>query len=325
MAGGQMLRNDPIVSKYPHFLPTEKEVALAEEMIRSPEHTELFKALHQVAIAGDVNAALWRLCWQARESHKVDEECAAGALEWLRKCLEARSRLGMDTVLKACPISKEFRDLYTATIPFSCHGVDKEGHPIYITRYGSVDVDAFEHLWAAGEALRKSCGLAVNAVVLVYLRVMEYISKVVMAQETSRRGGAAVDRILAIMDLRGIGFGHLTGSMKGFLSAVKSESVPLYPETLHATVVVGVPWLLSKAAWPMVKVFMNPVTQAKFKLTTSDAEASTVLGELVDPENTPPYLGGACSCEECLQGHLQGGTMWHWEEAHGLHEGTALA
>jgi len=309
----EMLRDDPIVLRYPEFLPTEEEVGLTERLLRSPENRHLWEALCQTVCIGDCpTSTLRRFCWQAREERLFGEACAAGAKDWLCRCLEARERLKMDSMLGSDPFPASFRELYTATVPFSFHGTDRQGHPVYIVRYGSVDVAAFRRLWAAGEQLASAAGLAVNGVVLFHLRAMEYLTKVVMRDETQRQG-RVVDRILTIMDVGGLGLQHLDGTLKDFLAAISKESVPLFPETLHAAVVAHAPWVVSKAAWPLARRFMHPVTQAKFAILTSAREVQAKLLEDIEPESLPPYFGGRCKCRECSSGQLRGGSLWTWE------------
>jgi len=141
---------------------------------------------------------------------------------------------------------------------------------------------------------------------------MEYLTRVVMAQETGRQG-RVVDRMLAIMDMGGIGLRHLDRSLKDFLGAVSKASTPLFPETVHAVVVAHVPWVVSKAGWPIARSFVHPVTQAKVAVLASRAEVRARLLEDIAPESLPPYLGGGCACTECCSGQLRGGSMAAWE------------
>jgi len=311
-----MLQTDPIVLKYPHFLPKEEEVDAAIRLLE--DRAELKKTLTEsVCIGGCERSAIRRFCWQAREEHKFGDACAHGAVEWLLKCVAARAKLQMDSLLWKGPFDADFRAKYLAAMPFSVHGLDKQGHPVMIARYGSVDLQAFRALWEEGEALQKKAGLAVNACVLFHLRAMEYVTKIVMAEE-SKRQGRVVDRILLIMDMNGISLKVVNSPLKAFLGAVSKESVPLFPETLHATVLANVPWVVSRAAWPIVKTFLHPVTQDKFMISSSAAELKSKLLELMDVKDIPPYFGGSCCCAECKLGTLRGGSLWQWEESQGL-------
>eukprot|EP00933_Yihiella_yeosuensis_P054635 TRINITY_DN53138_c0_g1_i1.p1 TRINITY_DN53138_c0_g1~~TRINITY_DN53138_c0_g1_i1.p1 ORF type:complete len:323 (-),score=50.60 TRINITY_DN53138_c0_g1_i1:74-949(-) len=141
---------------------------------------------------------------------------------------------------------------------------------------------------------------------------MEYLTKVVMAQESERQG-RVVDRILVIADMDGLSTQHWNESVKEFMKCIAKESRFLFPETMHSTVVANVPWLLAKAVWPIVRMFLHPVTQSKFVFASAGDVQSRLL-ELVDSSNLPPFLGGSCCCQECLSGNLRGGSMQKWEE-----------
>lgn len=309
-----MLTDDPIVSRYPDFLPSDQEISLAWEILQCPENENLLQELtHNVSIGGCAHSTLRRFCWQARQERKVGHECAEGAVDWLRRCVHSRERFAMDSLLQFGVFPVEFRDLYVATIPFSFHGTDKQGHPVLIFRYGSVDIAAFQHLWSEGEALRESAGLAVNGAVLFHLRAMEYVTRVRMAEETNRQG-RVVDRMLVIMDLGGVSVKHYDDSLRSFLTGISQESLPLWPETLHATIVVNVPWLVSRVVWPVASSFMQPVTQAKFSVLSSATEIRARLLDFLEEEDIPPYLGGCCTCTECSSGQLRGGLMHIWEK-----------
>lgn len=309
-----MLKDDPIVSTYPEFLPTPQELCKAMEMIAQPEHEELLRALEtRISIAGCVESSMLRFCWQAKQDDEHDENCARAALQWVQVALESRQRLGMDTIFQG-PFSPEFRDLYTSTVPFSFHKTDRFGHPVYITRFGAVDMEAFQSLWEMGELMQEAAGLTANGMVLFHLRAIEYLTRVVMARETLRQG-RVVDRWLVIMDLDGIGLHHLDASLKAFLKSLSELSKLMFPEMMHATIALNVPWYLSLAGWPLVRPFLHPVTQAKVSVFYSESSGLAKLLEFLDEENIPPYLGGSCRCAECESGQLRGGSMFEWERS----------
>lgn len=114
---------------------------------------------------------------------------------YLESCAAMRKQLGVDSLLHGEVLPREFRERFAATVPFSFHRTDCGGRPIMLSRYGQVDVAAFEHLWLEGEALAERGGLSTNACVLCNIRIMEYLTKVLMPQETARQE-RTVDRIL---------------------------------------------------------------------------------------------------------------------------------
>eukprot|EP00929_Paragymnodinium_shiwhaense_P046733 TRINITY_DN23780_c0_g1_i2.p1 TRINITY_DN23780_c0_g1~~TRINITY_DN23780_c0_g1_i2.p1 ORF type:complete len:326 (+),score=73.03 TRINITY_DN23780_c0_g1_i2:75-1052(+) len=318
-----MLRDDSIVSQFPKYLPTASEVSLAQQYLERPENKDLFAALTasvRVGIDEDssveagaaaTEATLMRFCWQARQDGLREEECAEGCLAYLRKCVDLRIKLQLDSLLGSDLFSERFQELYRRTIPFSFHGVSKHGHPVVIYRYGAVDVDALQQLWEEGAELQSANGLAVNGAVLYHMRAMEYVTKVVGLVE-SQRQGRIVDRLLAIIDVGGFGLRQLDSTFKAFLGELSKASSVLFPETLHATIVANAPWLLSNAVWPIAKMFLHPVTQCKIRCIAAGSVHTTLL-EYLDNSDIPSYLGGKCSCVECTSGRLQGGSMAAWQ------------
>lgn len=314
-----MLKTDSIVQRYPQYLPTDEEVHAAERLAKQPGQEDLWDALCQrIAIGGCCEASLRRFCWQARQQKLLGDACAQGAIAWLRRCMATRARLGMDTVLSANgPFTEAFRQQFTAAVPFSVHGTDRKSHPVFIIRWSNVDITAFAALWQEGERLQKTLGLAVNAAVLFQLRTLEYITNIVMAQE-SKRQGCVVDRCLFIMDVGGVGLRHLKDpSLQEFFQCVSKESTDLFPETMHATVIAHAPWMLSNAIWPLLRSILHPVTRDKLLILSSPEAVRAKLADLIAAESLPPYFGGRCSCAECLSGQLRGGSLQAWEDQKG--------
>merc|ERR1719215_382644 len=120
------------------------------------------------------------------------------------------------------------------------------------------------------------------------------------------------------MDLGGVGFSHINSPFRTFFNEVSKESVSLFPETLHATILANMPFMVVNAIWPIAKMVMHPVTQEKTTLLNSPAALTAKLQELLEPEDIPAYFGGRCQCEECQSGKLRGGSLWIWEEENGL-------
>jgi len=310
-----MLQNDPIVQKYPQYLPTQEEVSLALELVDLPEHKELKAALSDsISIAGDVTAQMYRFCWQARQDQQFGKECAEGAIVWLRRCVESRTKLQVDKLLYQGPFTARFAEDYASALKLSFHGVDRQGHPVFIQRLGLGNLEAFKKLWETGQEMQEQLGLAMNAVALFHIRAMEYVTQIVMKKESERQG-RTVDRMLLIMDLAGVGMAHVNSPLKAFMSAVSKESTNLFPETLHATLVVNAPWIVAKAGWPIAKSFLHPVTQDKFTMVSSMSELQTLLAQRMALQDIPPYFGGKCSCEECQSGDLRGGSLYDFNRS----------
>jgi len=280
------------------------------DLLHTDENIDAWNELEQnIAIGGSAEASLWRFCWQAKEEKKKGKDCATGAVQWLRGCIKRRKELGMNDILASPIFDADFKQQYVKTIPFSFHGVDKAGHPILYLNFGAVDIAAFSSLWSRGEELAKAKELPTNAVVLFHLRLMEYMTKVVMAKESERQE-RIVDRMLGVINMEGIGRHHLSANFRAFLSAVSKDSVILFPELLHANVVLNVPGLFSAVAWPIAKQLMHPTTQAKIKVPRK-ADSTKELLQLIDVATLPPWFGGECSAEA----FSNGGSMGAWEQS----------
>lgn len=312
-----MLATDPIISKFPELLPTKEEVARTRQLLQQAQYADIFQALcDTVTIGRDIDASLGRMCWQAHEDGKFGDDCPQTAVHFIETCLEARVRLGMDSILASTCFTPAFRSLYFSTCPFTFHGVDRQGHPIFIIRYRG-DVQSFQRLWALGRAIQEVNDFSQNAVVVFHLRGMEYLTKIAMAFESVRQG-RTVDRVLTIMDLGTLSMRHIDAPLKAFYASVARESIKLFPEVMHATVIVNVPWIFERALWPLARRFLSPVTQEKF-VFASAGNIKNALLDRVSSGTLPSYFGGSCRCAECVSGDLHGGSMARWEaRQHGI-------
>ena len=117
-----------------------------------------------------------------------------------------------------------------------------------------------------------------------YERAMRYI-----VPACSLIAGRHVDQTMAIMDVKGVGLRHLTGEVKGILSAITSIDQANYPETLGKTLIINAPAMF-RAIWAIVKPMLDARTQAKIEVCPADYFKT--LSKWVDPESIPVYLGG---------------------------------
>jgi len=303
-----MLQDDQIAKTFPEHVPTDEEVASARELLHAPENADVLVGIDSIQIASALDATLYRFCWLARSDGCKDEEVAPGAISRLRSCLERRAALGMDTILDKGPFTESFLELHQKALPFSFHGTDRQGHPIVIYRYGSLDLSCLKSLWTSGKEITEENDLPVNAVALFHLRAMEYLTKHVMAKE-SQRQGRIVDRALFIVDMQGVGPQHFNTTFKELLQTVARENSTVFPEIMHSTVLANMNWLLAKGADVFARGLLHPVTKSKFVFATV-ADTQETLAELVEPKDLPPYLGGTNDCEEY--------TMRAWDVSCGL-------
>ncbi|CAK0814177.1 unnamed protein product [Prorocentrum cordatum] len=300
-----MLRHDPIVLRFSELLPSEQEhIMLAQDLERS------------VAI-GSAEATLWRYCWQSRRqagpgvrggrpggarAHRAGAEPAGLG----RSPEGAALHGGLPGSGRRILLGDAFQ------LP---RGRQAGASRVHREIRGQVRAEAFGRLWSMGQALQQRERLAVNATVLFALRSFEYLTKVVMADETLRQG-RVVDRVLFVSDFGGLQLSQLDASFHEYCKSMAKEMITLFPETLHCTIVANVPWIIAWNVWPLLRRLLHPVTQAKLLFLHSAGLRQKLL-ELVEPDQLPPYLGGSCCCRECVSGQMRGGSMRAWEEAEG--------
>eukprot|EP00397_Hematodinium_sp_SG-2012_P007771 GEMP01007821.1.p1 GENE.GEMP01007821.1~~GEMP01007821.1.p1 ORF type:complete len:646 (+),score=127.25 GEMP01007821.1:140-2077(+) len=163
------------------------------------------------------------------------------------------------------------------------HGVDKFGRPIYIDRFGQLDMPGL---------LREA---AETDVIEHFVRETEAVQTFFLPCSTlhARR---VVETTMNIMDLKGLSFASATNSV---VRKVSSQLVQIpqdhYPETMGALYVVNAPRVFS-FAWSAIKPMLNERTQSKIKFVNSITERDNALLADVDATDLPKWLGGTCEC-----------------------------
>lgn len=310
-----MIRTDPILSVHcSHLLPTASEVAKASELLlEQPDLLDAFE--RRVRIAGDTKASLARWVWCAKIVGHHGDTAASLALDAVRAGLDVRQKLDLDSILRSPPFDYTFLQMFTEVLPLGYHGVTKEGNPVLIIRYGAVDTVRLAELWERGAAC--SVGGA-NAFTMCFIRcVPEYVTRVLMFEESERQG-RTVDRIVAIIDVDGAGRRHWHGCLRSFVQQYVQFSGPVYPEVISRVFVTNAPKLVSNVCWPIVKTLLTTVQGLKVSFFSA-SQTSGAMRQIISGEMLPPFLGGSCTCSECLSGPLKdGGSMAIWERKVGL-------
>ena len=211
--------------------------------------------------------------------YKDDAAPSDKALEMLGKMLTWRETNHIEQVSKEkLPKSEIFKSIW----PSGLHGVGKDGHPILINRVGQVD----------GAKLTKE--FTMDEVTKFHIQEMESLDAHKESESKSR--GRRVYKHIVILDLKGLGMGHLkerfTTPMKQFISIDQDN----YPETLHVMIVVNA-GMLMKAAWKIAGAFIDPITKENIKF------GSEHLPTYIDAANLPKIYGGHCGCAggKCLE------------------------
>lgn len=168
------------------------------------------------------------------------------------------------------------RDAFVAAYPQGYHKLDKIGRPIYVQQIGKIDVAKLKTICSEERMLK------------FHIQEYERCRKVILPV-CSRLAGKHLDQTFGIMDVAGVGMGHLTGEAKRLMGLVTKYDQDNYPEMLGHICIINAPFIF-KTLWGMVKGFIDPRTQGKIEiLGTNYREA---LLKWVDEENLPVFLGG---------------------------------
>ena len=197
-------------------------------------------------------------------------------------------------------LSFEFPELpdVKAAFPHGYHGVDKHGRPIYISRLAKTDQerlfqvtnwDRFLKFWTQSYE--------------------ELLFKKIPA--CTKNGGRnpqipglsppsvlAPLQTLTILDLKGVGLGHVNMKVKEFIERSNAVSSLNYPEILGAMYIVNAPGVFP-LIWNAVKGMIDPGTRSKMHVLTAKQTREKLL-EVIDADQLPFFLGGNCKCDASL-------------------------
>ncbi|CAK9074665.1 unnamed protein product [Durusdinium trenchii] len=266
-----MLANDPLVREhFPQYLPSEDELSATAQLVAEMPSNEM-QLKEFVAIHADVKATLRRFCWQAKQDGLTGAACAQEAVKLLNLCLERRAKYWAS---------------FIDVVPQTYHGLGPRGQPIVLIRTGGIDPAAFNKLQSTGQ---EHAVADVNAAVLCFLRCEECLFRKTVPEESESVGHLA-DRIILIIDLWGMGLGHIRFA-RDFLAVAVRQTVILYPETLDRVLVVNAAWSFARLLWPILKQLLHPVTQRKVEIVDASRTREKLL-EHLDANSIPFQLGG---------------------------------
>ena len=105
----------------------------------------------------------------------------------------------------------------------------------------------------------------------------------------SKVAGRPIESTLAILDLKGVGFRHLTGDVKRIMMRIIQIDGDNYPEMMGHTCIVNAPPVF-KAFWAAIRPMLDGRTQSKIEVCPT--KFAPALLRWVAPEDLPEYLGG---------------------------------
>jgi len=163
------------------------------------------------------------------------------------------------------------------------HGWDHHGSPIFIQRFGRLN-------------LSQLISLATPDQRLFYLHfINEYMQSILLPQ-ASQRAGVHIDTMTSIFDMQGLSMSAISKHNLQFVKASIHASSLIYPESMRVTMIINTPRVFS-IAWNLVKGFIDAETRAKISITKDNAaEEWSKYG--IDRQGLPVALGGQCTCGE---------------------------
>ncbi|KAL2868350.1 SEC14 family lipid-binding protein [Aspergillus lucknowensis] len=174
------------------------------------------------------------------------------------------------------------------------HKTDKDGRPVYIEKFGSIDLSAMAKITTDERMLKN--------LVTEYEKLADP-----RLPACSRKAGKLLETCCSIMDLKGVGLTSFA-SVYNYVSRASAISQNYYPERLGKLYLINAPWGFS-TVFAAVKGFLDPVTVLKIHVLGSGYQPE--LLKQIPAENLPTEFGGTCECE----GGCEYSDMGPWHEA----------
>jgi len=221
----------------------------------------------------------------------LDARCA---YRWLK----ARSfsiKAATEMMKEACEYRQEYKLDSILTSPLSIcidirrlsrdgwHGFDQHGSPIFIQRFGQLDLKQLQQIANHNDRL------------FYHHYLSEYVQCVLLPL-ASNQCGHHVDTITSIFDMSGLSMKLINTYNAQFVRASIRIAALIYPESMRVSMIINTPRIFS-VAWNMVKGFIDEATRNKISITRnpSDNEWETYG---IDRETLPLSIGGTCICGE---------------------------
>ncbi|KAL3475016.1 CRAL-TRIO domain-containing protein [Aspergillus californicus] len=174
------------------------------------------------------------------------------------------------------------------------HKTDKDGRPVYIEKYGRIDLAAMQKITSDDRMLKN--------LVTEYEKLADP-----RLPACSRKSGKLLETCCSVMDLKGVGVTSMP-SVFGYVNRASTISQNYYPERLGKLYLINAPWGFS-TVFSVVKGFLDPVTVEKIHVLGSGYQSE--LLKQIPAENLPKEFGGTCQCE----GGCEYSDMGPWQEA----------
>ena len=208
-----------------------------------------------------------------------------------------RNENGVDTIIDTYDYHEraEVQTVY----PHGYHGVDNQFRPIYIERFGSLNVPRLFEITTEERIVRH------------YIQEYEIMMKL-RFPACSEVAGKKINQGLTIFDMTHGSMSTANSQTYGLCKLAAQVGSDYYPEIMGNLFVVNAPMLFS-GIWAVVKGFLDEKTRGKIKIVGSNFLPT--LEQFVDRENIPGFLGGGCECPNgCINSNIG---PWNDYEIHG--------
>jgi hypothetical protein len=202
------------------------------------------------------------------------------AVQMITDAIKYREKYELDTILiRPFPMALEIRKLSAD----SWHGYDAHGSPIFIQRFGQLDLTSLAALASADERL------------MYYHYLNEYTQSIILSQ-ASIRAGHHVDTVTSIFDMSGLSMHIITKYNTIFVRQTIAASSLIYPESMQSCYIINTPRVFT-LAWAAVRSFIDEATRQKINMSKDNGE-KMYREAGIDMRHFPIALGGECQCAD---------------------------
>ncbi|KAL4353988.1 hypothetical protein GQ457_06G028250 [Hibiscus cannabinus] len=255
-----------------------KYTEISLEDVRDAEEEKVVRAFRQALLAKDQlppRCDNYHTLLRFLKARKFD---VRKTMQMWEDMLNWRKEYGVDTIIQDFLYDEceEVQQCY----PHGYHGVDKQGHPVYIERIGKLDPTRLMKITTVERFLKYHVQGFEKA----------FLEKFPACSIAAQRH---IDRTTTILDVQGLNwmrFGKVAHDLVMRMQKIDGDN---YPETLHQMYVVNAGSGF-KVLWNTAKGFLDPNTTAKIHVIGN--KFHNKLLEIIDPSQLPEFLGGICSC-----------------------------
>lgn len=201
------------------------------------------------------------------EAEKGDADKARA--RWERTLAWRREQEVDQALQRPYPKFRLFKRLY----PQAFHFRDREGHVVFYELLGRLQVQAL---------LKAGVGLADLTEHIVLQQ--EFLWRVLQPKEE--------DRVLLVMDLKGVSFADVTAEVINFAKAAVGLTSTHYPARSFRTLIVNTPSWFS-IVFRILRPMLNEDTRRKIVFLEESAVRDGAMLDFIAPEFLPK---GACAC-----------------------------